>query len=167
MRLRAAVVLQGLLEPLWRSVILLRSGLEFESDRQLNPPGAVGTVRRSVSGVDRSERVWVRNVEIRLTRIGEVRVVQDVEEIGGELAVQALRDSRVLADTQIEVLIGEPSDGIRAAAAAVGAQQHGTKARDRALPVGEVVVAGSGDRRVQADRNGGGLDRSRCRSQSS
>src|SRR6266478_3004966 len=110
-----------------------RFRLKLNSDRQLNPPGAVGAVRRSVGLVDGSKRIRAGDIQIRLTRIGEVRVIEDVEEIGGELDVQALRDERVLADAEIEVFVGKTGDRIRATATAIATDQNGTEVHDVGL----------------------------------
>src|SRR5205085_4665748 len=107
---------------------------------------------------DRPERVRVGDVEIRRAWIVEVRVIEQVEEVGGELGVDPLADIGFLTDAHVHVFVRKARNRSRTAIAPIATQKDGAEFRDVGLIIAEEVVAGPGDWRVQASRNLAGLN---------
>src|SRR5437763_556631 len=72
---------------------------------------SIGRIRWYVAGASQTVGREVHE-EARPERAGKVRVVQDIEEVGTQLHVEALRQFRVFHDREVPVLESGPVQGI-------------------------------------------------------
>ena len=74
---------------------------------------------------------------------------------------------RILADADVDVLVGEPADGVGASGTSVGTEQHRAEAGNGVAAIAEQVVTGSRCRGIQAGGDGAGGDCARGGSEQS
>jgi len=75
---------------------------------QFDPARRVGAARRRIGPGDHAE---CGLVGITQAWVGEVRMIEDVEEVSREARSHALGDLSALRDTHVEILKGSPLNG--------------------------------------------------------